>query len=43
MRCSADQAFNYLVQQSQQTNTKLRAVAEDIVNDTTRRGTANRD
>jgi GAF domain-containing protein len=36
MRCSPDQAFSYLVQQSQQTNTKLRAVAQNIVTDTTR-------
>jgi AmiR/NasT family two-component response regulator len=36
MRCTADQAFSYLVQQSQQTNTKLRVVAQNIVNDTTR-------
>jgi GAF domain-containing protein len=43
MRCSADQAFNYLVQQSQATNTKLRAVAEDIVKDTTRRSNGNED
>ena len=36
MRCSAPQAFDYLVQQSQHTNTKLRAVAQDIVNDVTK-------
>jgi GAF domain-containing protein len=36
MRCTAEQAFSYLVQQSQQTNTKLRAVAQNIVSDTTR-------
>jgi GAF domain-containing protein len=38
MRCTADQAFSYLVEQSQATNTKLRAIAEDIVNDTARHG-----
>jgi hypothetical protein len=37
MRCSGDQAFAYLVQQSQQTNTKLRVIAQGIVDDTTRR------
>lgn len=39
LRCSADEAFNYLVKQSQATNIKLRAVAQDIVDDTTRRPT----
>jgi GAF domain-containing protein len=43
MRCDADQAFEYLVQQSQQTNTKLRTVAEAIVRDVTRRGNGDRD
>jgi GAF domain-containing protein len=38
MRCSADDAFKYLVQQSQQTNVKVRTIAEDIVNDTSRNG-----
>jgi GAF domain-containing protein len=42
MRCNAEQAFNYLVQQSQVTNTKLRIVAQDIVDDTTRRGDTQR-
>jgi GAF domain-containing protein len=37
MRCSAEQAFAYLVQQSQHTNTKLRVVAQHIVDDVTRR------
>jgi GAF domain-containing protein len=36
MRCSADQAFSYLVQQSQHTNTKLRVVAQGIVDDVSR-------
>jgi GAF domain-containing protein len=43
MRCDADQAFNYLVQQSQQSNTKLRTIAEDIVRDVARRGNGHRD
>jgi GAF domain-containing protein len=33
MRCTADEAFRYLVQQSQTTNTKLHSVAEAIVRD----------
>ena len=37
MRCDAEQAFNYLVQQSQHTNTKLRTVAQGIVDDIARR------
>jgi AmiR/NasT family two-component response regulator len=38
MHCSAHDAFKYLVQQSQQTNTKVQTIAEDIVNDTARNG-----
>ena len=38
MRCSAQDAFDFLVKQSQHTNTKLRSVAQDIVDDVTRRG-----
>jgi GAF domain-containing protein len=34
MRCTPDEAFKYLVQQSQHSNIKLRNVAQDIVNDT---------
>jgi GAF domain-containing protein len=37
MRCSAEQAFAYLLQQSQHTNLKLRIVAEHIVADVSRR------
>ncbi|MEP7202942.1 MAG: GAF and ANTAR domain-containing protein [Ilumatobacteraceae bacterium] len=33
MRCGADEAFDFLVKQSQHTNTKLRNVAQDIVDD----------
>jgi GAF domain-containing protein len=36
MRCGADEAFDFLVKQSQHTNTKLRTVAQDIVDDVTR-------
>ncbi|MEY2581839.1 MAG: hypothetical protein QOE09_1688 [Ilumatobacteraceae bacterium] len=36
MHCSADDAFDYLIQQSQQTNSKLRTIAQQIVDDTTR-------
>jgi GAF domain-containing protein len=35
--CSADEAFQVLVQQSQATNTKVRVLAEDLVRDTTRK------
>ncbi|HEY0519714.1 MAG TPA: GAF and ANTAR domain-containing protein [Ilumatobacteraceae bacterium] len=38
LRCDADDAFKHLLNQSQTTNTKLRIVAQDIVNDTARRG-----
>ena len=37
MRCDAEEAFNFLVKQSQHTNTKLRTVAQDIVDDISRR------
>ena len=36
LRCSADKAFEYLVQQSQHLNVKLRVVAQNIVDDVTR-------
>jgi GAF domain-containing protein len=37
MRCTADEAFGHLVKQSQHTNTKVRDVAQNIVNDIRRR------
>jgi GAF domain-containing protein len=37
MRCNAEDAFDFLVKQSQHTNTKLRTVAQDIVDDVARR------
>ena len=37
MHCSAEEAFERLKLQSQTTNTKLRVVAQDLVNDVSRR------
>jgi GAF domain-containing protein len=39
MRCSAEVAFDALIKQSQHTNTKLRQVAQDIVDDISKRAT----
>jgi AmiR/NasT family two-component response regulator len=37
MRCSADEAFQVLVKQSQQQNRKLREVADEVVTNASRR------